>query len=101
MLLSIKEIRKSLMTQGLELSAHVQEEMIKRGYTKRDLIQCVWNGEVTEIQCHHGKLKALIEGSDIDGCPMCIVVGFSPREIDLLALVTAFPPIKKKFKRVI
>lgn len=99
--LTMKNIRKELAKSNIVLPMHVQEEISKRGYFKKDIIQCMWTGEITEMQYHRKEFKTIIEGFDFDGLPMVLVVGFYRENRNKLAVITAFPPIKPKFKRVI
>lgn len=99
--MDIKTIKKALLQGKILLSIHVLGRMEKRGYTKRDLIACIMNGEKTKTQFYKGKVCAIIEGFDSDGSPMVVVIGNDITKQTKFAIVTAMPPIDKKFKRVI
>lgn len=100
--LSMKEIRKALQRNEIRLSKHVFEDrMKKRGYTKKDFLNCIWTGERTELQFRRGQYKAVVEGLDSDGLPIVIVVTVDQKNPKYLIVLTSFPPIKDKYKRVI
>ena len=98
--MSMKEIKKALLTNRLRLSQHAKKRMNKRGYTKKDVISCVLSGMISEIQVSEKGLRTVIEGKDFDGLPMVTVVGkcMYPKEF---IVVTVMPPIKSKFQNVI
>lgn len=102
--LTEKDVRKAFMNNSLVVSAHTQDGMQQRGYTKRDLIALTWNGVRTELQFHNGiSYKAVIEGLDSSNNPICMVVGVHSLEeykaTKQLHIVTVFPPTKEKFIR--
>lgn len=101
--LTEKDIRKAFLNNYLILSAHAQEKMSLRGYSKRDLISLIWTGERTELQFQRNSFKAIIEGFDSSNNPICMVVGCSSIEKfqkdKQLKIITVFPPIKEKFLR--
>jgi len=101
MKLTMKEIRKELLLSRIVLPIHVQQAMEERGYLKKDIISCIWSGEINEIQIHRNEMKAVVEGFDADGSPMVVIIGFYRRDRKRLAIISAFPPIKSKYKRVI
>lgn len=97
----MKAIRKSLHCSEVRLTNHALKQMDKRGYTKKDLLCCIWMGERTELQFHRSQYKAVIEGVDSDGLPITCIVCIDGKDKRYLAIITVFPPIKNKFKRVI
>jgi len=99
--LSMKEIRKALQRNGVLISKHAIRKMVKRGYTKKDLLSCIWTGERTKLQFHKGNYKARIEGLDVDGLPIVCILAVDHKNKSYLNIVTVFPPIMNKFKRVV
>lgn len=98
-MLQMKKIKKVVAHDQLRVSTHSQYQMQKRGYNKHDITNCLWKGEITEMQYHRFQHKAVIEGLDVDGNPIVCVIGLTKQKVYIL--VTVFPPIKEKFKRVI
>ncbi|MCM3317943.1 DUF4258 domain-containing protein [Rummeliibacillus stabekisii] len=99
--LTIKEIKKALYRNEIRLTKHLEERMLQRGYTRRDFLSCLWTGECTELQFHRGQYKAVIEGLDSDGLPLVVIMGIDQSNPKYLKILTSFPPMKEKFKRVI
>lgn len=96
----MKIIKKRLMQGKMMMSDHVGERMAKRGYTRKDLISCILQGELTETQYYNRRFDFVIEGFDADDSPMVVIVGFGNIK-GTMKIITAMPPIADKFKRVI
>lgn len=99
--MEMKEIKKAMLQERVRISKHALESMQKRGYSKRDLIACIWTGEVTSHQFHRNSMRATVEGKDTDRLPIVVIVGRDHQDLSRLAIITVFPPIKKRFKRVV
>ncbi|MFE7064210.1 DUF4258 domain-containing protein [Sutcliffiella sp. NPDC057660] len=104
----MREIKKYLMSglSFIRIGIHTKGRLIKRGYTKKDIISCICNGSITEIQhgYNHQVQKVcptyVIEGKDAFANPIVVVISEeSKREF---SVVTVMPPIdKKRFKETI
>lgn len=90
-----------MLQERIRISQHAKAAMDKRGYTNTDIIACIWSGEATEHQLFRGSYRTIVEGKDADKLPVVLVVGKDDKDAARLAIVTIFPPIKDKFKRVI
>jgi hypothetical protein len=88
--MNLKELKKTLMTEKgkIYLSDHTKKRLIKRGYTKGDIVSVIFNGWLQERQ---GAKKVLIAGYDTDHNPMVIVV--SKESPHSYCIVTVMPPI--------
>lgn len=75
--------------------------MQKRGYSKNDLIKCIWTGEIINIHVHAGKLRGVMEGLDAHNNPIVCVIGEDGSNSDLFKVFNLFPQIKENYKRVI
>lgn len=119
----IEDIQLALLNRNIELSSHTQDQMQKRGYTMRDLVNAIWTGARTELQFHRGAFKAIIEGLDAYGNPINLVIGcqkftkqtsenqffieneevyFNDRQYisdNKLVIISVMPPILDKFTR--
>ena len=99
--MDMKQIKKALLQGKIRITPYTNRRMLKRGYTQSDIISCIWTGERTKVQVKRGSIVVVVEGHDMDKLPMVLVVGkdkFNPLNY---AIVSVFPPIDKKFKRVI
>lgn len=99
--MEMKKIKKSLLQESIRITLHAKKRMQKRGYTQSDLISCIWGGEITERQFFNHKACVIVEGMDMDGLPIVVVVGKDNLNPNRLAIITVYPPIDEKFKRVI
>lgn len=96
--LTIKKVKKALCQSKIKLTQYTLKRMEKRGYTKSDLIHAIWHGEITKVQRFKG-LRVVIESVDCYNAPIVLVVGLDHKGI--ITVVTVFPPIQDKFRRVI
>lgn len=101
----LNKIKKALLNGKIYISEHSKQRMIKRGYQNVDVIRCILNGTITEIQSGYDPVKKksalrfVIEGRDLHGNPIAIVLA---DRIDGYCLVTTMPPIdRKRFNKVI
>lgn len=88
--MNLKELKKVLMTgKGtISIGNHTKERLLKRGYSKGDIVSAIFTGEIVERQ---GVNKVVIAGRDKDNNPIVIVVA---KESKLsYKLVTVMPPI--------
>lgn len=99
--MNMREIKKSLLAGRIRVTDHAMKRINKRGYTRSDIISCIWNGEKTKNQFFEGQLTVVVEGVDVDGYPIVIIVGKDHLNKNNLAIVTVLPPIDTKFKRTI
>lgn len=97
--LTMKMVKKTLSKGKIKLSQHAIDSMDKRGYTKKDICHAIWFGSIFEKQVFQGRLRVVIESVDCDNSPIILVIGYDEHAI--MTLITCFPPLKKKFKRVI
>lgn len=99
-MMEMKTIKKALMQNSVRISDHTFKRIAKRGYTRSDMIACIMQGELTETQMYKGRLGYQIEGFDVDGQPMVMIIGHEKQPAKF-KIVTCMPPISKRFKRVI
>jgi len=99
--MEIKQIKKALLKEEIRISSHAKERMTKRGYTYSDLISCIWGGELTKKQFFRNRISMIVEGNDMDGFPIVLVVGKDETKLTGLVIISVFPPIKGKYKNVI
>jgi hypothetical protein len=88
--MNLKEIKKVLMTRKgkIVISIHTKKRLIKRGYSKGDIVSAIFNGEIIERQ---GAKKVAIAGRDKDENPVVVVIA---KLSDLtFKVVTVMPPI--------
>lgn len=97
----MKLIKTRLLMEKVRITNHAIGRMKKRGYTKSDLISCIFTGTITKKQNFAGKIRFVIEGTDTDRLPIIIVVSKDLITTGNLAVVTVFPPLKNNFKRVV
>jgi hypothetical protein len=94
----MKNIKKILMGgQGyIRVGKHSFSRMNKRGYTKGDLVSCIMNGEIHEVQrgFNHslGKmaLTYIITGKDTSQNPAVVIL--SEEGEQQYSVVTVMPP---------
>lgn len=96
----LKMIKKALMQGQLRISAHTFLRIEKRGYTRSDMINCIMQGEMTRTTMYNKRIGFEIEGFDVDGLPMVMIIGRAKKPAKY-KIVTAMPPIHDRFKRVI
>lgn len=99
--MELRKIKKSLLQGRIRITAHARSRMRKRGYTETDIMSCILSGDITNIQWFKKRVCAIVEGSDLDKFPMVVVVGRDEKNPKGYVIVSVFPPIHKKFKRVI
>lgn len=96
----LKLIKKALMQGRVRISAHTFLRIEKRGYTRSDMINCIMQGEMTKTTMYKKRIGFEIEGFDMDGLPMVMIIGRAKKPAKY-KIVTAMPPIHNRFKRVI
>ncbi|MDK8642432.1 MULTISPECIES: DUF4258 domain-containing protein [Niallia] len=97
--LKLKEIKKVLMTgKGvIKISMHTKERLVKRGYSKGDIVSAIFTGSVSEIQ---GYNKISILGRDKDHNPIVVVI--AKKRASYYKVVTVMPPIdRSRFRECI
>lgn len=99
--MDMRTIKKALLQGRIRVTHHAKKRMEKRGYTVTDLMNCIWNGELTKRQVFDNRYCVVVEGSDLDGYPIVLIVGRDDKNPKRLAIVSVFPPLHKKFQRVI
>lgn len=99
--MNMREIRKKLLAKKIRITVHAMKRLVKRGYSTTDIISCIWSGEKTKVQMFNGQITVVVEGLDTDGYPIVIIIGRDNKSKENLAIITVFPPIDTKFKRVI
>lgn len=88
--MKLKEVKKVLMTgKGkIIIGDHTKGRLLKRGYTKGDIVAAIFNGDIVERQ---GMNKIAISGRDTDDNPVIVVIA---KELnDTFKIVTVLPPI--------
>ena len=98
----LRGIKKILMSKEgfIRISTHTYERLKKRGYTKGDIVSCIMNGTIVEIQTgfNHDIDKLtfnyVIAGRDQDNNPIVIVL--SEEGKNLFKVITVMPPIDNK-----
>jgi hypothetical protein len=95
-IMNLKEIKKVLMTgKGkIVVGPHTKKRLIKRGYSKGDIVAALFNGNIVERQSVN---KIAVAGRDKDQNPIIVVIA---KEADLsFKIVTVMPPIDhQRFK---
>ncbi|KZE68014.1 hypothetical protein AWM68_17740 [Fictibacillus phosphorivorans] len=88
--MNMKEIKKVLMTgKGkIIIGTHTKQRLIKRGYSKGDIVAAIFNGEIVERQ---GAYKVAIAGRDKDSNPIVVIIAKQSQL--LFKVVTVMPPI--------
>ncbi|MDE3841019.1 hypothetical protein C0966_17280 (plasmid) [Bacillus methanolicus] len=88
--MNLKEIKKILMTgKGkIIIGSHTKKRLMKRGYSKGDIVAAIFDGEIIERQ---GVNKVAISGRDKDENPIVVVIA---KQSNLsFKVVTVMPPI--------
>lgn len=93
---SLKNIKKALLEGKVRLSPHTLEKILERGYSKRDILSCIWSTNEIENQNISGQLRLKISGFDSNEQMMVVIIARDQRKIDGLCVITAFPPTSKK-----
>ncbi len=101
MKLTIINVRKALVNNQIILCKFVQDKMLQRGYSKRDVIRCIWTAEITGIQVHSGMLRVVLEGLDAHDNPIVCVIGKNHINKAQLKIYNLFPPTNETYRRVI
>ncbi|MDD1505534.1 DUF4258 domain-containing protein [Lysinibacillus sp. CNPSo 3705] len=101
MKLTTFSVRKALINNQIVLTKFSQVKMQERGYSKNDLIKCIWTGEIIDIRVHAGKLRGVMEGLDAHNNPIVCVIGESEQDSGHLKVFNLFPQILENYKRVI
>ncbi|MGE7843559.1 hypothetical protein ACQKNX_22620 [Lysinibacillus sp. NPDC093712] len=101
MKLNANTVRKALINNQIVISKYVQGKIDKRGYSKRDLIKCIWTGEITNNQVCAGKLRVVLEGLDAHDNAVVCIIGMNEKDSKQLKIFNLFPPISEDYKRVI
>lgn len=101
----MREFKKILLSGNgyIRMSDHTQMRIHKRGYTKGDIVSCIMNGTVNEVQtqfCRKNNKSSfayVIEGKDCSNNPIVVVLG---EEGNLsYTVVTVMPPLdNRRFK---
>lgn len=88
--MQLKEIKKILMTgKGkILIGSHTKGRLLKRGYSKGDIVSAIFNGEIIERQ---GANKVAIAGRDKDDNPIVVVIAKENRLT--FKVVTVMPPL--------
>lgn len=72
------------------MSSHAKVQMGKRGYTKGDVVCCLFNGKVIERQLYN---KIVVQGKDRSSNPMVVVIAEMGGRT--FKIVTVMPPIDR------
>lgn len=94
----LKEIKKILMGgKGyVRIGVHTYNQMVKRGYSRGDLVSCIMSGKIHEVQMgFNRKINQMaktyvLTGSDTSQNP--IVVVLSEEGENHFSVVTVMPP---------
>ncbi|MCM3619707.1 DUF4258 domain-containing protein [Sutcliffiella horikoshii] len=103
----LREIKKVLMSGNtIRIGPHTKDQLMKRGYTRRDILWCIFNGRITEVQkgmnYHVERIcpTYVIAGRDYFENPIAVVI--SDEGNNTFSLVTTMPPTdKRRFKETI
>ncbi|MEI2356275.1 DUF4258 domain-containing protein [Mesobacillus zeae] len=89
-MMKLKDLKKVLMTgKGqIVIGNHTKNRLIKRGYSKGDVVSAIFTGEIVERQ---GSNKVAIAGRDKDGNPIVVIIAKQP--FHSFKVVTVMPPI--------
>lgn len=88
--MNLREIKKVLMTgKGvIKIGNHTKQLLVKRGYSKGDIVSGIFTGSINEIQSYN---KISILGKDKDNNPIVVVIAKTmPYHYKI---VTVMPPI--------
>ncbi|MFD1736270.1 DUF4258 domain-containing protein [Bacillus salitolerans] len=98
--MKMRSIRKILMGGSdfgvIKIGNHSKKRLAKRGYTRRDIVCCLMNGTVHEVQTgfHNEAQKTcfnyVITGADYDNNPVVVVLAEVTEK--LFHVVTVMPP---------
>lgn len=94
--MNLKEIKKVLMSGNgkIIVSKHTGKRLSERGYSKGDIVSCLFNGTVAEQQ---GATKVAVAGHDKDGNPIIVVVAkVSERTFKLVRVMPPTDPYRFK-----
>lgn len=103
----LRAIKKVLMSGNtIRIGTHTRDQLMKRGYSKRDILHCIFTGQITEVQrgmnYYANKVcpTYVIAGRDTFENPIVVVI--SDEGNNLFSLVTIMPPIdKNRFEETI
>lgn len=86
------DLARRIVESGfIETPQHQQDRAIERNVTSRDIAHCLTMGRVTrepEWNERHQEWRYRIEGEDIEGVELTLIVAFEDEET--LAVVTVF-----------
>lgn len=87
--MNLKEIKKVLMSGNgkIIVGTHTRKRLNKRGYSKGDIVSCIFNGAIVE---HQGASKVAIAGYDKDQNPIVVVIAKEGKLT--FKVVTVMPP---------
>lgn len=101
----LRDIKKILMSREghIRIGNHTYERLKKRGYSRGDLVSCIMNGSIVEVQTgfNHDLDKYtfnyVIAGRDKDENPVVVVLSEEGKK--LFKVITVMPPIdNNRFK---
>ncbi|MEY8742064.1 DUF4258 domain-containing protein [Bacillales bacterium AN1005] len=82
----------------IKISMHTKERLVKRGYSKGDIVSAIFTGSVSEIQQGYNKISIL--GRDKDPNPFVVVI--AKKRPFYYKVVTVMPPIdRSRFRECI
>ncbi|NRD81040.1 DUF4258 domain-containing protein [Bacillus sp. BRMEA1] len=98
----LRDMKKILMSKDghIHIGNHTYKRLIKRGYDRGDIVSCIMNGSIVEVQTgfNHDIRKYtfnyVIAGRDKDSNPIVIVLSEEGKR--LYKVVTVMPPIDNK-----
>ena len=92
----IEQIQKYCEERKIGWSIHAAEMMMKRGISRRDVLNCLQSGEIIEDYPNSfPHPSCLVFGNSVGGKIMHTVVGLKE---DLLMIITAYYPDTVKFE---
>lgn len=94
-MIDIKNIRELCNCSKIKWSSHASARIQQRGISRKDVVNCIMNGEIIEQYPEYWLNPAcLILGYSIENKIIHVVVGVD----DYVHIVTAYFPNKEKFE---
>lgn len=100
------KVFKKILLSGdgyIRISEHADLRMKKRGYSRADIVSCIMNGIINDVQLHSNtqqdkpSFAYVITGRDRSNNPVVVVLGEEGEK--QYTVVTIMPPVdKKRFK---
>lgn len=94
--LNIENLRNICTNQNIEITLHAAKRLEQRGILLKDVITCIFNGEVIEQYPDDYPLPScLILGMTINECFLHVVIG---SDLETLWIITAYYPDLTKWE---